>query len=327
MVTVLVTGGAGYIGSHACKALAEAGHVPVCFDNLSTGWRNAVRYGPFVEGDLLDAAAIRAAVDAAQPEAVMHFAALSLVGDSMRDPARYWRENLVGAMNLLDAMRGAGTEILIFSSTAATYGEPETPLIREDETQRPTNPYGRTKLAIERMIDDQAMAYGLRTGVFRYFNVAGADPEGEIGELHRPETHLAPIVLEAAAGLREEIVVNGVDYPTPDGSCIRDYLHVRDLADAHVLGLERLRAGGEGFHLNLGVGRGYSVLEVIAAAEHATGRSVPRRTGPRRPGDPAQLVCDGSAARRVLGWTPRRSDLDTMIADAWRWTCGPRFGV
>ena len=326
MATILVTGGAGYIGSHACKALAEAGHRPVCFDNLSTGWRDAVRYGPLIEGDVLDADAIAKAVAETRPDAVMHFAALSLVGDSMREPARYWRSNILGALNLLDAMRAQGVESLIFSSTAATYGEPETDLIREDARQEPTNPYGATKLAIERMIADHATAYGLRAGVFRYFNVAGADPSAEIGELHRPETHLIPIVLEAAAGLRPEITVNGTDYPTPDGACVRDYLHVCDLAEAHVLGLERLLGGGDGFRLNLGVGRGYSVLEVIAATRAVTDRDVPQKIGPRRAGDPARLVCDGAAARATLDWTPTRSDLATMIADAWRWTTSPRFG-
>lgn len=327
MATVLVTGGAGYIGSHACKRLAAAGHRPVCFDNLSTGWREAVRFGPLIEGDLLDAGAIAAAVRDTRPDAVMHFAALSLVGESMRDPARYWRANLVGALNLLDAMRAAEVGALIFSSTAAIFGEPEVDLIAEDAPRNPTNPYGATKLAIERAIDDHAAAYGLRAGVFRYFNVAGADPEAEIGELHRPETHLVPIVLEVAAGIRPCITVNGVDYPTADGACVRDYLHVCDLADAHALGLERLLSGGAGFKLNLGVGRGYSVLEVVDAVRAATGRPVAVEIGPRRPGDPARLVCDGAAAQAALAWTPARSDLGVMIEDAWRWTLSPRFGV
>ena len=326
MAIVLVTGGAGYIGAHACKRLAGAGHVPVCFDNLSTGWRAAAKFGPFIEGDLRDAEAVAAAVAETRPDAVMHFAALSLVGDSMTDPARYWRENLLGAMNLLDAMRRCGVDKLVFSSTAATYGEPEVELIRETTPQNPTNTYGETKRAIERMIADYGRAHGLIGTVFRYFNVAGADPEGEIGEVHRPETHLVPIVLEAAAGLRAEIRVNGVDYPTPDGACVRDYLHVRDLADAHVLGLERMLDGGGSVALNLGVGRGYSVLEVIARARAVTGRAIPQSIGPRREGDPARLVCDGSAARAALGWRPQRSDLDSMIADAWAWTLEPAYG-
>ena len=327
MAVVLVTGGAGYIGSHACKALGEAGHQPVCFDNLSTGWREAVRFGPLIEGDLLDREAVAAAIREVRPAAVMHFAALSLVADSVRDPALYWRANLVGAMNLLDAMRAADVGALVFSSTAATYGEPDSDFITESAPQRPTNPYGATKLAIERMIRDHAAAYGLRAGVFRYFNVAGADPSGEIGELHRPETHLIPIVLEAAAGLRPCIRVNGVDYPTADGACVRDYLHVCDIASAHVLGMERLLTGGDGFSLNLGVGRGYSVLEVIETVQCVVGREIRTEIGPRRAGDPARLVCDPKAAGAALGWVPRHSDLETMISDAWRWTMSPRFGV
>jgi UDP-glucose-4-epimerase GalE len=325
MATVLVTGGAGYIGSHACKALAAAGHQPVCFDDFSTGWRASALFGPVIEGNLLDAAAIGAAVQDVRPDAVMHFAALSLVGDSVREPARYWRGNVLGALNLLDAMCETGVNRLIFSSTAATYGEPDVALITEATPQLPTNPYGQTKLAIERMIADHAAAYGLNATIFRYFNVAGADPAGEIGESHRPETHLIPIVLEAAAGLRPELVVNGTDYPTSDGACVRDYLHVCDLVDAHLLGLERLLTDRDGHILNLGVGRGYSVLEVIAAAEAITGRAVSHRIGPRRPGDPARLVCDGQPARDTFGWSPQRSDLETMIADAWRWTLAPRY--
>lgn len=325
MAVVLVTGGAGYIGSHACKALAAVGHVPVCFDDFSTGWRAAARFGPVAEGDLMAADSIAAAIAEHRPAAVMHFAALSLVGDSMRDPGRYWRSNVVGALNLLNAMRMAGVDRLVFSSTAATYGESDCALIREDTPQNPTSPYGGSKLAIERIIRDHNVAHGLRAAVFRYFNVAGADPDGEIGEAHRPETHLVPIVLEAAAGLRPEIIVNGIDYPTEDGACVRDYLHVCDLIEAHLLGLDRLLAGDDGMVLNLGVGRGYSVREVVARARVVTGRDIVERIGPRRLGDPPRLVCDGSAARRYLGWTPRRSDLDTMIADAWRWTLGAGY--
>jgi UDP-glucose-4-epimerase GalE len=325
VAVVLVTGGAGFIGAHACKALQAAGHVPVCFDNFSTGWREAARFGPLVEGDLLDARAVRTALDDIRPDAVMHFAALSLVGDSVRDPARYWRSNLTGALNLFDAMRDAGVMRLIFSSTAATYGEPEATLIREDTPQRPTNPYGASKLAIERVIADYGAAYGLNAMVFRYFNVAGADPDGEIGESHRPESHLIPIVLEAAAGLRPEIVVNGCDYPTADGACVRDYLHVCDLVEAHRLGLDKLLSDHPGLHLNLGIGHGYSVLEVIEAARRVTGRDIAVRIGPRRAGDPARLVCDGQTARDHLDWSPKCSDLDTMIRDAWRWISAPRY--
>jgi UDP-glucose-4-epimerase GalE len=319
MAKVLVTGGAGYIGSHACKRLAEAGHIPVCFDNYGTGWRDAVRFGPALEGDLLDRISIAEALREVRPDAVMHFAALSLVGESVVEPARYWRGNLIGALNLLDAMREVGVDALIFSSTAATYGEPDVDLIEETTRQSPTNPYGQTKLAIERLIGDYAAAYGLRSCVFRYFNVAGADPSGEIGEWHRPETHLIPIVLETALGTRSQIIVNGLDYPTLDGACVRDYLHVCDLVDAHLLGLERLLAGGSGATVNLGVGRGRSVLEVIAAARAVTDCEIPYGVGPRRAGDPPRLVCSGAAARRELGWKPTRSDLETMIGDAWRW--------
>ncbi len=326
MAVVLVTGGAGYIGSHACKRLAEAGHEPVCFDDFSTGWRDAARFGPVIEGDLLDAAAVREAMRAVRPSAVMHFAALSIVAESMRDPARYWRVNLVGAMNLLDAMQVEGVGSLIFSSTAATYGEPDVALIGEETPQRPSNPYGASKLAIERLIADVALTHRLRATIFRYFNVAGADPAGGLGERHEPETHLIPIVLEAAAGRRTHVTVNGVDYPTPDGSCVRDYLHVCDLAEAHLLGLEKLLGGEAGHALNLGIGRGYSVLEVIAAARSVTGCAIPAEIGPRRGGDPARLVCDGARARAALDWTPRRAALETMIADAWRWF-GREWGI
>jgi UDP-glucose-4-epimerase GalE len=320
MATVLVTGGAGYIGSHACKRLAEAGHLPVCFDNFGTGWRDAVKYGPLVEGDLLDPAALARAFAETRPDAVMHFAALSLVAESVADPGRYWRNNVLGSLNLLEAMREVGVDRLVFSSTAAVYGEPDVALIPEDAEQRPTNPYGATKLAVERMIADFAVAHGLRATVFRYFNVAGADPDCQIGEDHRPETHLIPIVLQAASGRRPRITINGVDYPTPDGACVRDYVHVSDLVEAHRLGLERLLAGEAGVTVNLGVGRGYSVREVIDRAEAVTGLSVPRTEGPRRPGDPARLVCDAARAAALLDWRPARSDLDAMIADAWAWS-------
>lgn len=320
MAVVLVTGGAGYIGSHACKALARAGHTPVCFDNFSTGWRDAARFGPIEEGDLLDQSRLAEAIAAWRPDAVMHFAALSLVGDSMSDPGRYWRVNVEGSLNLLTAMRDASVERIVFSSTAATYGEPDEGLITESAPQRPTSVYGATKLAVERMIADFGCAHGLRAAVFRYFNVAGADQDGMIGEDHRPETHLIPIVLQVAAGRRPSIQIHGADYPTRDGTCVRDYVHVEDLVDAHLLGLERLLSGGDGLTVNLGVGDGYTVREVMDRAEIITGLSIERSVGPRRPGDPASLVCDASLAARVLGWRPSRSSLDVMIADAWRWT-------
>ena len=327
MARVLVTGGAGYIGSHACRRLAEAGHEPVCLDSFVTGWREAVRFGPLVEADLLDAAGLAAAIAAVQPDAVMHFAALSLVGESVTEPGRYWRNNVVGSLNLLEAMRANGIDRLVFSSTAAVYGEARDLLIAETAPKEPTNPYGATKLAVERMIGDVGRAWGMRAVVFRYFNVAGAEAEAGIGEQHRPETHLVPLVLDAASGRRPAITVFGTDYPTADGTCIRDYLHVADLVEAHLLGLGRLLDGGAGLTVNLGTGRGYSVREVIERAQAVTGLDIPQRLGERRPGDPARLVCDGSRAMAELGWTPRRSDLDTMIADAWAWHQRSGYGA
>jgi UDP-glucose 4-epimerase len=319
MSVVMVTGGAGYIGSHACSRLAALGHEPVVFDNFSTGWREAVRFGPAIEGDLMDREAIRTALAKVRPAAVMHFAARSLVGESVADPGLYWRNNVTGSLNLLEAMREAGVGALVFSSTAATYGEPDIELIAETTRQAPTNPYGATKLAVERMIADFGAAHGLRFTIFRYFNVAGADPDSAIGEQHRPETHLIPLVLDAASGRRDAITVYGDDYPTPDGTCVRDYLHVCDLIEAHILGLRRLLEGGASDVYNLGVGRGWSVRQVIAAVAEATGLEIDATTGRRRPGDPSRLVCDGRKAMGDLGWTPTRSDLDTMIKDAWRW--------
>lgn len=319
MAVVLVTGGAGYVGAHACKALAAAGHVPVVFDNLSTGWRSAVRYGPLVEGDLLDAAALDAAFVAHRPEAVMHFAALSNVGISVREPGIYWRNNVTGSLGLLEAMVRHGVGAIVFSSTAAIYGAARGEALVETDAQVPINAYGRTKLAVEQMLTDFAGSDGLRRVVFRYFNAAGADPAREIGEDHRPETHLIPLTLQAISGRRERITIYGTDYDTPDGTCIRDYIHVSDLAAAHVLGLERLLAGGESLALNLGSGSGHSVRAVIEAAGRVTGLPVPVEEGARRAGDPARLVSVSHLADQVLGWRRLRSDLDTMIADAWAW--------
>ena len=319
MTPVLVTGGAGYVGSHACKRLAEAGFEPVCFDNFSTGWRDAVRFGPVIEGDLLDPTALARAFETVRPAAVMHFAALSLVGESVAEPLRYWRNNLVGALNLLDAMRAADVRALVFSSTAATYGDAAETLIPEDAPQRPTSPYGSSKLAVERLVAEAATAHGLEAVIFRYFNVAGADGMARIGEQHRPETHLIPLVIDAALGRRDAITVFGDDYPTPDGTCIRDYVHVEDLAEAHRLGLERLLNGGGGLTANLGTGRGHSVREVIDRVRIVTNLDVPERTGPRRAGDPPRLVCDPARAMAELGWQPERSTLDRMIADAFAW--------
>ena len=297
MAKVLVTGGAGYIGSHGCKALRAAGHEPVVFDNFRTGWKQAVKFGEMIEGDLLDEAALKAAFAQVKPDAVMHFAALSNVGESVANPDLYWRNNVGGSLNLLSAMAEAGVKNIVFSSTAATYGEPDQDPITETAPQRPINAYGASKLAVEAMLDDFEKAHGIRSIAFRYFNVAGADPERQIGEHHVPETHLIPNVLDAAAGAREALTVNGDDYPTPDGTCIRDYVHVMDLVDAHVLGTDWLLAGKESLRLNLGTGTGFSIWEVITAAKDVVGTEIPLGVGPRRPGDPARLVCDGSRAR------------------------------
>ncbi len=325
MAKILVTGGAGYIGAHACKALRAAGHEPVTLDDYRTGWRQAVRYGPAIEADLNDLDAVRAAVARAEPDAAMHFAALSNVGESVRHPGLYWRNNVGGSLNLLTALAETGVDKIVFSSTAATYGEPDEDPITEDAPQRPINPYGASKLAVEAMLEDFERAHGLRSIAFRYFNVAGADEDREIGEHHVPETHLIPLVLDAAAGARDAITIFGEDYDTPDGTCIRDYVHVMDLIDAHVLGLERLLAGGQSLRLNLGVGRGFSVREVIDAARPVVGVPIPVVSGARREGDPTRLVCDGSRARATLGWRPTRSTLERMIADAWAWRRTGRY--
>jgi UDP-arabinose 4-epimerase len=316
---VLVTGGAGYIGSHAAKALARAGYTPVVYDNLVYGHREAVRWGPFVEGDLADAALLAETMRRFEIGAVMHFAAFAYVGESMTKPELYFRNNLVNSLGLLDAMCATGVRHIVFSSTCATYGVPEQVPIREDMPQRPVNPYGESKLMVERALHWYGVAHGLRHVALRYFNAAGADLEGEIGEHHEPETHLIPLVLDAALGRRAQIDVFGTDYPTPDGTAIRDYIHVGDLADAHVLALRHLAQGGDSVALNLATGQGHSVREVIAAAERITGRRVPRRESPRRPGDPPALVADPGRARDLLGWTPRLSDLDTILATAWAW--------
>ncbi len=317
---VLVTGGAGYIGAHACKMLAKSGFVPVAFDNLSTGWREAVRYGPLAEGDLMDRASLDAAFARYRPVAVMHFAALSLVGESMTDPGRYWRVNVNGSLNLIEAAVAAGCGAFVFSSTCATYGDQDGVVLNEQTPQRPINAYGASKLAIEEMLRNFQGSHGLRHVIFRYFNVAGADPDGEIGEQHRPETHLIPLLLDAVAGRRPALTVHGSDYDTPDGTCIRDYVHVMDLAEAHVLGLRHLLDGGPSDVFCLGTGRGFSVREVIAHAGRVTNREVPVIEGARRPGDATKLVSGSDRAVSGLGWEAHRSTLPQMIADAWRWS-------
>ncbi len=322
---VLVTGGAGYIGSHACKVLKENGFVPVTFDNLTTGWHEAVRFGPFVQGDLLDRPALDAAFATYRPVAVLHFAALSLVGESMTDPGRYWRVNVNGSLNLIEAALAADCRKLVFSSTCATYGDPDGLVLDEDTPQHPINAYGASKLAIEQMLGNFRASHGLEPVIFRYFNVAGADPDGEVGEQHIPETHLIPLLLEAIAGRRPALTVHGRDYDTPDGTCVRDYVHVMDLAEAHVLGLRRLLEGGGPGVFCLGTGTGFSVREVIAHAGLVTNRTVPVVEGARRPGDAARLVCGSARATDELGWAPRRSTLPQMIADAWRWSTGKGY--
>ena len=324
-VPVLVTGGAGYIGAHACKALARAGYLPVTYDSLVTGWRDAVRFGPFEEGDLADRDRLDAVFARWKPAAVMHFAALSLVGEAMANPAKYWRANVLSSLTLLEAMVAAGCGRLVFSSTCATYGDRDGVVLDEDTAQAPINAYGASKRAIEDMIRDFGAAHGLRSVIFRYFNVAGADPEAEIGECHRPETHLVPLMLEAIAGQRPALTIHGTDYPTPDGTCIRDYVHVCDLVDAHVAGLGWLEAGRGDRVFCLGTGSGFSVREVVAAAGAVTNRPVPVTEGPRRAGDAVRLVSGSDRARAELGWAPRRSDMATMIADAWRWHRGPGY--
>ena len=325
-VPVLVTGGAGYIGAHACKALARAGYLPVTYDSLVTGWRDAVRFGPFEQGDLADRDRLDAVFARWKPAAVMHFAALSLVGEAMANPAKYWRGNVLSSLTLLEAMVAAGCGRLVFSSTCATYGDRDGVVLDEDTAQAPINAYGASKRAIEEMIRDFGAAHGLRSVIFRYFNVAGADPEAEIGECHRPETHLVPLMLEAIAGQRPALTIHGTDYPTPDGTCIRDYVHVCDLVEAHVAGLGWLEAGRGDRVFCLGTGSGFSVREVVAAAGAVTNRPVPVVDGPRRAGDAVRLVSGSDRARAELGWAPRRSDMATMIADAWRWHCGPGYG-
>ena len=319
MSRILVTGGAGYIGSHACKALRAAGFTPVTYDNLETGWQDAVKFGPFEKGDLLDRARLDAVFAEHAPVAVMHFAALSQVGESMTDPGRYWRNNLLGSLTLVEAAVAAGCLDFVFSSTCATYGEQDGVTLDEDSLQAPINAYGASKRAIEDVLANFEASHGLRHVIFRYFNVAGADPEGEVGEFHQPETHLIPLMLQAIDGARGPLTIFGTDYDTPDGTCIRDYVHVCDLVDAHVLGVKWLQAGRGSRVFNLGTGNGFSVREVIEASRAVTNRAVPHGEGPRRAGDCTKLVSGSSRAQAELGWQPRRSTMQEMITDAWRW--------
>ena len=320
--SVLVTGGAGFIGSHTCKQLQAKGYRPVTFDNLSTGNRSAVQFGPFVHGDVRDAGAVAAAIRAHRVSAIIHFAASAYVGESVADPANYYDNNVGGMIGLLAAVRATGIKNVVFSSSCATYGIPDTLPIRETTPQSPINPYGRTKLYGEEMLRDHDAAYGQRHVALRYFNAAGADPDGILGEYHTPETHLIPLALLAAAHRGPALNVLGTDYPTPDGTCIRDYIHVRDLARAHVLALGYLQGGGASTALNLGSGVGLSVRQVIAAIEKLTGEPMPVRFGPRRAGDPPVLTADPCRAAEVLGFRTELSRIDTIIRHA-----APHFGV
>ena len=325
MTTVLVTGGAGYIGSHACKRLAEAGYTPVTYDSLVTGWQQAVKFGPYEQGDLLDRERLDAVIAAHRPEAVMHFAALSDVGQSMREPGRYWRNNAVGSMTLLDAVTAAEIPRFVFSSTCATYGEQDGVMLDETAAQLPINAYGGSKRAVEDMLRDYGRSSGLAHVSFRYFNVAGADPDRQVGEFHRPETHLIPLCLDAVRGRRDALTLFGTDYDTKDGTCVRDYVHVMDLVDAHIRGLKYLEDGGTQNVFNLGTGTGFTVREVIEAVGKVTDQPVPVSEGPRRPGDCVALVSGSTLAQEVLGWRPEHSTLDQMIADAWGWHQMPGY--
>ncbi|MFM2389833.1 MAG: UDP-glucose 4-epimerase [Pseudomonadota bacterium] len=316
---VLVTGGAGFIGSHTCKALRKNGFLPVTLDNLSTGNEGAVRYGPLVRADVRDASAVADAIQAHGAVAVMHFAASAYVGESVRDPASYYDNNVGGMTGLLRGCRAGGVNTVVFSSSCATYGVPDRLPIDEDTAQVPINPYGRTKLICEHMLQDYAAAYGLRFAALRYFNAAGADPEGDLGEQHDPETHLIPLALRAAAGTGPALSIFGTDYPTADGTCVRDYIHVADLARAHVLALQHLLADGASIAVNLGTGTGLSIHQIMQEIERLTGHAVPVVHASRREGDPASLVADPSRAKAILGFQTECSDLSTILRDAAPW--------
>jgi len=317
-MNVLVVGGAGYIGSHAVRLLIQAGHQVVVYDNLSRGHAQAVPQGTLVQGELADREKVIATLRDHKIDAVMHFAAFALVNESVNDPALYYRNNVIAALELLEAMRAADVKQIVFSSTTATYGEPETVPIPETTPQQPINPYGFTKLVIERALADYAAAYGFAYAALRYFNAAGAHPDGSIGEDHDPESHLIPIVLQVALGQRESITVFGDDYATPDGTCIRDYIHIDDLGEAHLRALERLEPG-KGICVNLGTGRGTSVREIIDACREVTGHPIPEVMGQRRAGDPPKLVADARLAKQLLGWEAKYTDAKDIIETAWRW--------
>ncbi len=317
-MNVLVVGGAGYVGSHCARLLRQQGHGVYVYDNLSRGHREAVPDDRLIVGEAADRPLLVRTMREHQIDAVMHFAAFALVNESVNDPALYYRNNVIAALELLDAMREADVKKLVFSSTTATYGEPDTVPIPETTPQHPINPYGFTKLVMEQAMADYAAAYGLAYAALRYFNAAGASPDGTIGEDHEPESHLIPIVLQVALGQREAITVFGDDYPTPDGSCIRDYVHVDDLGAAHLAALDKIQPG-RGLCINLGTGNGYSVRQVIEACRQVTGHPIPEVIGARRAGDPPELVADARLAKQLLGWTPQYTDVKSIVETAWNW--------
>lgn len=319
MKKVLVTGGAGYIGSHTCKELSRAGYTPICFDNLSTGNKWAVQWGPFELGDIRDSERIYSVIKAYEPVAIIHFAASAYVGESIAEPEKYYNNNVYGSLSLLKAMLQCSVKNFIFSSTCATYGIPVTHTIKESHPQNPINPYGASKLFVERILKDFKTAYGLRSTILRYFNAAGADPDGEIGESHNPETHAIPLLLESAMSQSQPFIINGDDYDTPDGTCVRDYIHVSDLASAHVAAVDHTirHSGVEAY--NLGTGIGCSVKELIQAVCHVTGKSVDYTIGLRRTGDPPTLVADATFANEALGWNPHYKSIEKIIEHSWMW--------
>lgn len=316
---ILVTGGAGYVGSHACKALAGAGWRPITYDNLVNGHSASVRWGPFEHGDILDRTRLDEVIARHRPAAILHFAAFAYVRESIAQPAKYFRNNVQGSLNLLEAAKDAGVRKLVYSSSCAVFGAPAVNPIAEDAPKSPLSPYGASKLMVEMMLQDFGRAHDLAWTALRYFNAAGCDPDGELGEQHAPETHVIPLALAAAAGEQPRFVIHGSDYETPDGTCVRDYVHVSDLAEAHVRALELMESGRGAGALNLGVGRGYSVREVLDTVRRVTGRETPCAVGPRQPGDPPILVSDPRRAARVLGWEPQMPELAEIVRTAWEW--------
>lgn len=320
-MNILVTGGAGYIGSHVCKELSLAGHLPICFDDLSTGHEAAVKWGPLVQADIADKDQVKECINRYRPEAILHLAASAYVEESTKNPGKYYRNNVAGTLALIECARDTGIDKLIFSSSCAVYGNPSQLPVHEHHKQNPISPYGASKQMIERMLADFDAAHGIRSIALRFFNAAGADPGSELSEQHDPETHLIPLVLDVAEGIRSKITINGNRYETPDGTCVRDYVHVNDLAAAHVLALKSLDAGASSAAFNLGNGKGFSVREIINAAEAVTGRRIRTELGPERTGDPPSLSSNSTLARQKLGWVPRYPEIEDMIEHAWRARC------